>query len=115
MGATCLCIYVYNHACCYGCASCTHTHRGSLVPAGDEVGGVGEPLTTAVRTAADVEAAAQSAGIAHTSSGPVQVLQFSEHLNTDDIKLLELPQPVLSSLQEGDRLVQHCDNCELIE
>lgn len=59
-------------------------------------------LVEGMRSLADVEAAAQAAGVSR-SVCPVQLLQFSETLNSEDVKLLELPQEVLSALQEGQR------------
>ena len=55
------------------------------------------------RTQANVEAAAEAAGL-HSQHPVVQVLQFSSEMNTgDDIKLLELPATVLQALEEGQR------------
>ena len=55
------------------------------------------------RTPADVEAAAQAAGL-HSQHPVVQLLQFSPDMSQcDDIKLLELPPTVLHALEQGQR------------
>ena len=48
----------------------------------------------------DVTQSAEAAGLVN-SHGPIQLLHFSEELNSEDIKLLEVPPDVLESLQCG--------------
>lgn len=54
------------------------------------------------RTADQVALSAKAAGLTNTT-GPVQLLRFSEQLNSDEIKLLEVPSNVLQALKQGDR------------
>ena len=68
------------------------------------------PLSPLTRTAEQVSKAAQTAGLTNTR-GPVQLLQFSSSLNSDEIKLLETPPDVLTSLSKGQTYVYL--NCEL--
>ena len=44
---------------------------------------------------------AKAAGLTVTK-GPVQVLKFTEQLNSDDVKLFELPSQLLITLEAGD-------------
>lgn len=54
------------------------------------------------RTAAEVCASAKAAGLVE-GIGPVQLLHFSPYLHTEDVKLLEVHGPVLSTLTRGEK------------
>ena len=56
------------------------------------------------RTLSDVQAAASAAGLASTS-GPAQLLHFGRELNTEDLKLMEVPADVMDALRTGQRSV----------
>ena len=53
------------------------------------------------RTREEVVETAKAAGLTATE-GPVQVLKFTEQLNSDDVKLFELPSELLTTLEAGD-------------
>lgn len=57
------------------------------------------------RTAEEVRLSAQAAGLSSSTGtvGPVQLLHFSPHLHSEEIRLLELNQPILSALKAGDK------------
>ena len=55
------------------------------------------------RTAEEVTASAKAAGLVVEGGGPVQLLHFSPHLHSEDIKLLEVHGPVLSTLTQGEK------------
>ena len=54
------------------------------------------------RTEEQTSSAADAAGL-KDSVGAVNVLHFSPNLHSEDIRLLELPNPVLSALREGEK------------
>ncbi len=54
------------------------------------------------RTAEEVSASARAAGLVGCV-GPVQLLHFSPHLHSEDIRLLEVHGPVLSALTRGEK------------
>ena len=54
------------------------------------------------RTADQVALSAKAAGLTNTT-GPVQLLHFGAQLNSDEIKLLEVPSNVLQALKQGDK------------
>ena len=54
------------------------------------------------RSAEHVEASAKAAGLTQPC-GPVQLLYFSPQLNSEEIKLLEIPHEVLSELRSGQK------------
>ena len=56
------------------------------------------------RTADQVALSSKAAGLTDTT-GPVQLLHFSAQLNSDEIKLLEVPKNVLQALKRGDKYV----------
>ena len=56
------------------------------------------------RTVDQVALSAKAAGLTNTT-GPVQLLHFSAQLNSDEIKLLEVPGNVLQALKQGDKYV----------
>ena len=62
----------------------------------------GAPQKT--RTADQVVLSAKAAGLTSTT-GPVQLLHFSAQLNSDDVRLLEVPCNVLQALKQGDKYV----------
>ena len=53
------------------------------------------------RSEEQVAETAKAAGLTVTK-GPVQVLKFTEQLNSDDLKLFELPAELLGTLEAGD-------------
>ena len=59
---------------------------------------------TSRRTADQVSISAKAAGLTGTT-GPIQLLHFSTHLNSDDVKLLEMPIDVLRALKQGEKYV----------
>ena len=54
------------------------------------------------RTADQVSVSAKAAGLTN-SAGPIQLLHFSAPLNSDDIRLLEVPNDLLQALEQGER------------
>ncbi|XP_065905943.1 sister chromatid cohesion protein DCC1-like isoform X2 [Dysidea avara] len=60
------------------------------------------------RSQEEVTETARAAGV-KSSKGPVQVLKFSDQLNSDDVKLFELPPKILSTLEAGDTVVLRGD------
>ena len=54
------------------------------------------------RTADQVESSAKAAGLTNTT-GPIQLLHFGLQLNSDDVKLLELPHEVLTAVRSGQK------------
>lgn len=58
------------------------------------------------RTRERVEAAAEAAGLKCQLNG-VQLLGFGEHLNSQDLKLVELNDDVIEELRLGRRCGQH--------
>ena len=66
--------------------------------------GTGDITASAMttRTADQVALSAKAAGLSNTT-GPVQLLHFSAQLNSDEIKLLEVPSNVLQALKQGDK------------
>lgn len=54
------------------------------------------------RTPEQVEEVAKAAGLTGTC-GPTQLLHFGPRLNTEEVKLLELPEDVLGALRSGQR------------
>ncbi len=65
------------------------------------------------RTAEQVEASVQAAGLG-SSHGPTQLLHFSPQLNTEEVKLLELPEEVLGALRRGQRWLDRQQSASLI-
>ena len=66
------------------------------------------------RGRSEVTAAALAAGLSVDEGAPgAQVLKFAENLNSDELKLMELPHEVLGALKEGERCVytQHTLRC----
>lgn len=63
------------------------------------------------RTVDQVESSAKAAGLTNTR-GPVQLLHFGPQLNSDDIKLLELPHEVLTAVSGGQKVVIRGDPSE---
>lgn len=63
--------------------------------------------TKAERKRSEVEAAARAAGVVVSTSGggATQLLRFASQLNSDELRLMELPQEVLQPLKNGDRWV----------
>lgn len=53
------------------------------------------------RSEEEVVETARAAGLTATK-GPVQVLSFTDQLNSDDLKLFELPSELLTTLEAGD-------------
>jgi len=58
-------------------------------------------IISSCRSQEEVTETARVAGV-KSSKGPVQVLKFSDQLNSDDIKLFELSPQLLSTLEAGD-------------
>jgi len=54
------------------------------------------------RSAEHVEASAKAAGLTQPC-GPIQLLHFSPQLNSEEIKLLEIPHEVLSEIRSGQK------------
>ena len=54
------------------------------------------------RTAEQVSLSAKAAGLTDTT-GPVQLLHFCDQLNSDEVRLLEVPSSVLQALKQGDK------------
>lgn len=71
-----------------------------------------------VRTRERVEAAAEAAGLKCQLNG-VQLLGFGEHLNSQDLKLMELNDDVIEELRLGRRCGRHwlssdvCHSCTM--
>ena len=61
-----------------------------------------DPYAGPSRTADQVESSAKAAGLTNTR-GPIQLLHFGPQLNSDDIKLLELPHEVLTAVSGGQK------------
>ena len=57
---------------------------------------------TSRRTADQVSLSAKAAGLGGTT-GPIQLLHFSTQLNSDDVRLLEMPSDVLRALKQGEK------------
>ena len=55
-----------------------------------------------LRTAEEVSLSASTAGLTKTA-GPVQLLHFSSQLNMEDIRLMEIQEPILSALRSGEK------------
>ena len=75
-----------------------HNHQDCTGTGGTMASASG--MTT--RTADQVSLSAKAAGLTNTT-GPVQLLHFSTQLNSDEIKLLEVPSNVLQALKQGDK------------
>ena len=75
-----------------------HNHQDSTGTGGTMASASG--MNT--RTADQVSLSAKAAGLTNTT-GPVQLLHFSAQLNSDEIKLLEVPSNVLQALKQGDK------------
>ena len=76
-------------------ATCTHpqTTPSHLVTGGE-------------RKRSEVKAAARAAGLSvRDGVAGVQLLRFAEQLNSDELRLLELPHDVLHALKSGERSV----------
>ena len=58
--------------------------------------------TVVRRTAEQVSLSAKAAGLTNTT-GPVQLLHFSSPLNSDNIRLLEVPGDLLQTLKQGQK------------
>ena len=56
------------------------------------------------RTLSDVQAAAKAAGLP-SMPGPVQLLHFGQELNTEELKLMEVPPDIMEALRSGQRSV----------
>ena len=54
------------------------------------------------RTLSEVQAAAKAAGLS-SMSGPAQLLHFGQELNTEELKLMEVPPDVMEALKSGQR------------
>ena len=61
------------------------------------------PDSAPKRTAEDVNASATAAGLSGSSVGPVQLLHFSPHLHSEEIRLMEVQGPILAALRNGDK------------
>ena len=66
-----------------------------------------EVAETGERKRSEVAAAARAAGLSVDEGAPgAQVLRFADGLNSDELKLMELPHDVLGALLDGDRWVR---------
>ena len=55
------------------------------------------------RTREEVEAAAVAAGLSLSSGSRTELLRFSEQLNSDEVRLMEMPLEVLDAIKNGER------------
>lgn len=60
------------------------------------------PLPHCYRTLEEVEESATAAGLSN-SVGSVQLLHFSLQLHSEDIRIVEIEEPVLSALRSGEK------------
>lgn len=66
-------------------------------------------LTGGGRSRSDVVTAARAAGLAvNDDATGVQMLKFAHQLNSDELRLMEMPHEVLHALKIGERLVETC-------
>ena len=54
------------------------------------------------RTEEEVTRAAEAAGLTG-SEGSVQLLHFSSQLHSEEIRIMEVPKPVLEALRSGEK------------
>ena len=54
------------------------------------------------RTLVEVRQAADAAGLSN-SVGPVQLLHFSSQLHLEDIRIMEIEEPILTALKSGEK------------
>lgn len=54
------------------------------------------------RTLEEVSQSAEAAGLL-SSVGPVQLLHFSSQLNSEDVRIMEIEEPVLAALRRGEK------------
>ena len=87
-------------------ASNTTTITGSNTSTGGDVPRA-PPLTGGERKRSEVEAAARAAGLVSDSAG-AQVLRFAGQLNSNELRLMEMPREVLEALRSGERCVCMC-------
>ena len=55
------------------------------------------------RTREQVEAAAVAAGLSLSSGRGTELLRFAEQLNSDEVRLMEMPLEVLDAMRRGER------------
>lgn len=55
-----------------------------------------------LRSLEEVTESADAAGLSN-SVGPVQLLCFSSQLHSEDIRIMEMEEPVLAALKRGER------------
>ena len=61
-------------------------------------------VTEGERKKAEVEAAARAAGLEVSGgAGATQLLRFADQLNSEELRLMELPPEVLQALKHGER------------
>lgn len=63
-------------------------------------------LQHSYRTLEEVTQSADAAGLSN-SLGSVQLLHFSSQLHSEEIRIMELEEPVLSALRRGEKYVSH--------
>ena len=66
-----------------------------------------DPLLIGGRSGSDVVTAARAAGlVVRDDATGVQMLKFAHQLNSDELRLMEMPHEVLHALKIGERLVE---------